>query len=286
MLYSKSRRLVLGTALSSSMASFMASFVATLVAMPAVHAQETAPAARTEAAVEEIIVSGVRLQNQEAIAVRRDADKVVDSVGSDDIGRLPDFNIGEAVQRLPGVVVQNDQAEARFVTVRGLNSAYNYTTVDGVSIAVPDRNGRRVFMDVMPASLADRIDVYKTFTPDLEGGAVGGVLDIRTASAFERGSQLKVSGEIGRYENHKGYNGSNPSGDADVKYSTLFGADQQFGLVLFGNYYHRDSYVPQLEAGSTHYFYNANGTSAGQPGVNTGVYPGTGYAVPGERRWY
>lgn len=272
MLYSLPSRFLLGTAVTGLLST-------------AIYAEDVnAPTTMT---VEEIVVRGMRLQNQQAIAARRDADKVVDSVGSDDIGRLPDFNIGEAMQRLPGVVVQNDQAEARFVTVRGLNANYNYTTVDDVSIAVPDRNGRRVFMDVMPASLADRIDVYKTFTPDLEGGAVGGVLDIRTASAFERGQhQLSVSGEVGRYENREGYNGSNPSGDADAKYSTVFGSNQQFGIVLFGNYYHRDSYVPQFEAGGTHYFYNADGTTAGQPGVNTGVYPGTGYAVPGERRWY
>jgi TonB-dependent receptor len=240
-----------------------------------------------EAAIEEIVVTGIRLQNQRAVDVRRQADKVVDAVTSDDVGRLPDFNMGEALQRLPGVAVQNDQAEARFVTVRGLNAAYNYTTVDGASIAVPDRNGRRVFMDVMPASLADRIDVFKTFTPDLEGSAIGGVLDIRTASAFDRGRhQLNLSSEVGRYSNREGYNSDGLSGDADLTYSTTFGAAEQFGIVVFGNYYKRNSYVPQFEAGGTHYFYDANGVSAGQPGVNTGVYPGTGFAVPGERRWY
>lgn len=245
------------------------------------------PAHGQDGVLEEIIVTGTRLQNKLAVAVRRDADKVVDAVTSDDVGRLPDFNIGDALQRIPGVTIQNDQAEARFVTVRGLNAAYNYTTVDGVSIAVPDRNGRRVFMDVMPASLADRIDVFKTFTPDLEGSAVGGVIDIRTASAFDRRDhQVNLSAEIGKYGNDKGFNGSGPSGDADFTYSTRFGEEEQFGVVLFANYYRRDSYVPQFEAGGTHYFYDAAGRNAGQPGVDTGTYPGTGFAVPGERRWY
>lgn len=246
------------------------------------------PVVAQEATIlEEIIVTGTRLQNQRAVTVRRDSDKVVDAVTSDDVGRLPDFNIGEALQRLPGVVVQNDQAEARFVTIRGLNAAYNYTTVDGVSVAVPDRNGRRVFMDVMPASLADRVDVFKTFTPNQEGAAIGGIIDIRTASAFDRrDGQINLSAETGKYSNDKGYNGDGLSGDADLTYSTRFGSDDQFGIVLFGNYYKRDSYVPQFEAGGTHYFYDAAGRSAGQPGVNSGVYPGTGAAVPGERRWY
>lgn len=237
--------------------------------------------------VAEIVVTGARLQNRKAVAERRENLQVTDSVTSDDVGRLPDFNIGEALMRLPGIAVQNDQGEARFVTVRALNANYNYTLVDGVSIAVPDRNGRRVFMDVMPASLADRIDVYKTFTADQEGGAIGGIIDIRTASAFNRRSRgLSVSGQIGQYENHKGFEGAGPSGTLDARYLTTFGSADQFGLVLFGNYYKRDSYSGQAEYGSSRYFYDASGVSAGQPGANTGVYPGTGIAVPSERRWY
>jgi TonB-dependent receptor len=250
-------------------------------------AQDASTVQDQSSEVDEIVVTGVRLQNQKAITERRNNLQVTDSVTSDDVGRLPDFNIGEALQRLPGVAVQNDQGEARFVTVRALNANYNYTLVDGVSIAVPDRNGRRVFMDVMPASLADRIDVYKTFTPDLEGGAIGGVIDIRTASAFDRRSRdLNVSAQIGQYENHEGFEGAGPSGTFDARYIRTFGDADQFGVVLFGNYYKRDSYSGQTEYGSSRYFYTAAGASAGQPGANTGVYPGTGVAVPGERRWF
>lgn len=243
--------------------------------------------AAAQQAVDEIVVTGARLQNRKAIAERRDNLQVTDSVTSDDVGRLPDFNIGEALQRIPGISVQNDQGEARFVTVRAMNAAYNYTLVDGVSIAVPDRNGRRVYMDVMPASLADRIDVYKTFTPNLEGGAIGGVIDIRTASAFDSPRHsLDLSIEMGRYENDKGFEGAGPSGTLDASYSTKFGDADQFGLVLFGNYYKRDSYTAHTEYGSVRYFYGADGKSAGQPGPNSGVYPGTGPAVPSARRWF
>ncbi len=236
--------------------------------------------------VDELVITGARLQNRLAITERRDNLQVTDSVTADDVGRLPDFNIGEALARIPGVAVQNDQGEARFVTVRAMNANYNYTQVDGVSVAVPDRNGRRVFMDAMPAALAARIDVFKTFTPDMEGGAIGGVIDIRTGSAFDRSRRgLKVSAEIGQYENHEGFEGSGPSGAMSASYGTTFGDADKFGLVLFANYYKRDSYSPTTEYGSTRYFYTAAGTNAGQPGANTGTYPGTGFAVPGERRW-
>lgn len=264
------------------LSSLLLASAATLMCLDAARAE--APPA--EAAVDELVVTGARLQNRLAIAEREQSLQVTDSVTSDDVGRLPDFNIGEALARIPGVAVQNDQGEARFVTVRAMNANYNYTQVDGVSVAVPDRNGRRVFMDVMPASLADKINVYKTFTPDMEGGAIGGVIDIRTASAFDHSRhKLKLSAEIGQYENHEGFEGSGPSGSMDFSYETTFGPDEKFGVVVFANYYKRDSYSPQTEYGGSRYFYNANGTSAGQPGVDTGVYPGTGMAVPGERRW-
>lgn len=262
--------------------------VLTALANP-VMAQEAASEAHDQPIeLDAVQVTGVRLQNRRAIAERQANLQVTDSVTSDEAGRLPDFNIGEALQRLPGIAIQTDQAEARFVTVRALNANYNITTVDGVSITVPDRNGRRVYMDVLPASLADRIDVYKTFTPNLEGGAIGGVVDIRTGSAFSQPRHsLDLAFEIGQYENDEGFNGdSGPSGSIDASYSTTFGAADQFGLVLFGNYYRRDSYIPQSEWGSTRRFYDAAGVNAGQPGVNTGTYPGTGWAVPGERRWY
>ena len=264
---------------------------AALLASAALLGAAGAAAAQTPNAgtadIQELVVTGVRLQNRKAVAERRETLQVTDTVTSDEVGRLPDFNIGEALLRLPGVAVQNDQGEARFVTVRALNANYNYTLVDGVSIAVPDRNGRRVFMDVMPASLADQINVYKTFTPNLEGGAIGGVIDIRTGSAFDRPRHsFNLSAEIGRYENDEGFEGSGPSGTADFTYSTTYGDADQWGLVLFGNYYKRDSYAPQAEYGSTRRFYTDAGVPAGQPGANTGVYPGNGFAVPGERRWY
>ncbi len=235
--------------------------------------------------MEEVVVSGTRLQNMKAIDARRMSSNVVDAVSASEIGQLPDFNIGEALQRLPGIGIKQDQAEARFVTIRALDASYNYTTVDGVSIAVPDRNGRRVFMDVMPASLADRIDVYKTFDASNEGAAIGGIIDIRTASAFDKGdNSFKLDVQLGKYENDAGFRDVDPSGRANVFYSDIFGDNRQFGYVLTANYFKRDSTIPQNEWGSTKSFYNNDGTDAGTP--VDGVYPGNTYVVPGERRGF
>lgn len=234
-----------------------------------------------------IIVTGSRLQNRKAIAERASRVQVTDSVTSDDVDQLPDFNIGDALERLPGIAIEFDQAEARFVTVRALNAAYNHTTIDGVSVAVPDANGRRVYMDVMPASLADKVNVYKTFTANMDAGGIGGLIDIRTASAFDRKkNHLRLSAEIGKYENDEGFRGdAGPSGTANFAYSTKFGDSDQFGILVFANYYKRHSYINQADSGSRRYFYDENGKSVGQP-TEEGVYPGTGLPVPEERRWF
>lgn len=238
-----------------------------------------------EESIEVITVSGTRLQHLKSIDARRIAANVIDTTVASDIGQLPDFNIGEALQRLPGIGIKQDQAEARFVTVRALNAHYNYTTVDGVSIAVPDRNGRRVYMDVLPASLAERIDVYKTFNATNEGGAIGGIIDIRTASAFDKAREyLTADFQLGRYENDEGFRDVDPSGRGSVFFSNILGNNDQYGIVLTANYYKRDSTIAQTEWGSTKHFYNSDGTSAGKPA--NGEYPGNGYAVPGERRGF
>lgn len=265
--------------------TFLATAIAAVLSHAAPATAQQTDDNSADTAMEEIVVVGSRLQQVKAIDARRDSKAIVDAVTSDDVGRLPDFNIGEALQRLPGIGIQNDQAEARFVTIRALNAEYNYTTVDGVSIAVPDRDGRRVFMDVLPASLAERIDVYKTFTPNLEGGAIGGVIDIRTASAFNQQPQtFRFNGELGQYENNDGFRDVGPSGNADAFYATTFGESNQYGVVLSANYYKRDSTIPQAEWGSTKGFFNDDGSSAGKP--VDGQYPGNGYAVPTERRGF
>ena len=229
---------------------------------------------------EEIVVTGTRLQNQKAIQARRDSTSLVDVITSNDVGQLPDFNIGEAVRRLPGVAFETDQAEVRFITIRSFNADYNYTTVDGVSMAVPDRAGRRVFLDVLPASIAENIEVIKTFTPNQEGAAIGGILNIQTASAFNFDpGTFQVNGEIGQFTNNDGFEDVGLSGNADVFYATTFGADDQFGLVLTANYFRRDSTILQAEFGSSRQFFDDDGNPVGNPSESL-PYPGNGYAVP------
>lgn len=250
-----------------------------------------------------IIVTGARLQNQRAITEKRESVRIIDAVASDEIGSLPDDNAGEALQRIPGISIQTDQAEARFASVRALNADLNFTTVDGNIIASPDRGGRQIFLDVLPSSLAKRIEVVKSFTPDLDGEAIGGHINFVSRSAFDYKDSTFIKGyaRIGAYENNQGYNGSSPSGKADLIVAHKFGSDKQWGILFAADYYLRDSYIPQIENGSRYRYYarTVNATTGAQSFsevpftfTEAGRVPTGGrniddlFPVPDERRWF
>lgn len=217
---------------------------------------------------------------QEVIESRHQSVRLTDSVASNDLGVLPDFNIGENLQRLPGISIDLDQAEARYVTVRGFSPNYSSITINGSMIAATERNTRRVEMDALPASLASSIEVTKTQTPDMEGHSVGGAIDIKGPRAIRSQPRtLKFNSKIGWYTNDEGFRGSGPSGSADALVTRTF-LEGKMGLAVSGNYYLRNSYTPQAEFGSSRLFYTDAGVRVSTP------YGGNGYAVPVERRWY
>ena len=216
---------------------------------------------------------------EKAIETRRNSDRLVDSVQSTDLGILPDFNIAEAVQRLPGISIDLDQAEARYITIRGFNANYNTMTINGSIVAATERNTRRVEMDALPASLASSVEITKSQTPDLEGHSVGGTIDVRGPQAIRsRPLTFKFSSKIGFYTNDQGEENTRPSGTADFTFTRRL--SPAMGLALSGNFYRRDSYTPQAEFGSSRLWYDNAGNPIATP------YGGNGYAVPTERRWY
>ena len=228
-----------------------------------------------------IVVTGVRLQNQRAIDVKRRTLGVIDTLTADDVGNLPDFNVGDAVRRLPGVNIFYYQGEPRHVSVRGLNADYNSTTVDGFHMASPDPDGRRIFVEVLPSSLAARIDVIKSGRADIEGHAIGGTLNFVSRSAKDlKGDHFLVSARGGSFQQKDAFGGPTSTFALEAAAGTTFGKSDEFGLIVSGSFWQRELFVPQLESGGQAYFYNADGTRTTSP------YGGNGLRVPQERRWY
>jgi TonB-dependent receptor len=135
---------------------------------------------------EYVIVLGQAGSLNKALNRQRSADNVVSAVSADAIGQLPDTNVSEALQRLPGLSIERDQGEGRYVRVRGLGPDYNAVTINGVSLPSPDSGRRAVALDVIPSDLLEGLVVTKTLTPDMDANALGGSIDIQSLSAFDR----------------------------------------------------------------------------------------------------
>ena len=156
--------------------------LASLVAVPA-FAQQPAPAPATSddatvaRAEQDIVVTGVRASLQSAANVKRNAGTIVDSIVAEDIGKLPDNNATEALQRITGVQVSRDLGEGGSIAIRGLPQVE--TTLNGRETFTAG-GGRTFNLQDFPAELIARIDVYKASTADLIEGGLGGLVDLRT----------------------------------------------------------------------------------------------------------
>lgn len=106
------------------------------------------------AAPGDIVVTGTRAGERKAIEEKRTANNFVEAVFANDVGKLPDQNVAEAVRRLPGLSVANDQGEGRYVIIRGINPDLVNVTLNGMTLPAPEPEGRQVKLDDIPAALS------------------------------------------------------------------------------------------------------------------------------------
>ncbi|GGD66102.1 TonB-dependent receptor [Lacimicrobium alkaliphilum] len=139
--------------------------------------------------IEDVVVYGQRAGQAGALNMQRSADSIKSIVSSDAIGQFPDQNVAEALQRLPGLSIERDQGEGRFVGIRGLDPNLNNVTVNGVNIPSPEAGVRSVALDVFPSELVEGLEVSKTVTPDMDADAIGGSIEVKSLSAFDRAGQ-------------------------------------------------------------------------------------------------
>jgi TonB-dependent receptor len=157
-----------------------------------------------EDAAEKVVVVGQRGQLASAVARQRAADGVQSVATRDSIGQFPDQNAAEAVRRLPGVNVLNDQGEGRFVSVRGLDPNLNSSSINGVRSPAPESDIRAVALDVVPSELLESIEVKKTLTPDMDADTIGASIEINTTSSLARKKPYfgaKLEGSYNEYTN-------------------------------------------------------------------------------------
>jgi TonB-dependent receptor len=170
-----------------------------------------------------------------ALQRKRAGESILDAVAADTGGQLPDFNVAEAIQRLPGLSVEIDQGEGRYTVIRGIDSDLNNVTIDGNLVGSPEGSGRRVALDVVPSDMVSIVEVVKAITPDLDGNAIGGNINVVTRSAFDSPEPFAVvSARVGYNEK----SGRNPYG-ASATWGSTLGPNDEWGLVLAGSYYNK-----------------------------------------------
>ena len=196
-------------------------------------------------AVSELVITASRpIAESEAAALRtqKASDSLVAVAASDSVGRLPDQNIAQAASRLPGVAVERDQGQARYVSLRGAPNYWTTLSFDGINVVSPE--GRDARLDSVPSAIASQIVVSKAVTPDMPGETVAGNVNIITRSAFDYPG-LKLGGKVGygiaqlgdqpQYE---------ASGVASNRYDL---GEGEVGFVLSASYFQRDMVTDNFE---------------------------------------
>ncbi len=141
-------------------------------------------------------VTGQGASLRGALDKQRAALGVLSVVHADAIGALPDNNAAEALARLPGVSVERDQGEGRFIRVRGLGPDYNAVTINGATVPASEADRRAPGLDVVPAGLIRALVVNKTLTPADDANSIGGSVAVNTLSAVDVAGRL-FSVELG-----------------------------------------------------------------------------------------
>jgi len=164
----------------------------------------SSPASDLSAPVEAVVVLGRAGATRQALAMKRRNDGVSDIVRADDQGALPTSNVAESLARLPGVnVVRNHQTgEGDRITVRGMSTEWNAYRINGVRLggvgSRADKFYRGVRLSYLPSDGIDTLIVHKTLTPDMDGDALGGLIDIQTPSGFDADEDhVRLSAETG-----------------------------------------------------------------------------------------
>lgn len=208
----------------------------------------------------DVVVVGTAQGERKAIEAKRAANNFTEALYANDVGKLPDQNVAEAVRRLPGLSVANDQGEGRYVIIRGVNPNLVNVVLNGLTLPAPEPDGRQVKLDDIPSALINSIIVTKSLTANQDANAIGGEVNIRTLTAFDRNKAYFADARIQYGSYH--INGGHPY-EGDVQVGGLFGPDGQFGAVLSVNYSRRPIESENFQ-GSASYRVPAASTGANQ----------------------
>jgi TonB-dependent receptor len=144
--------------------------------------------------IQEVIVNGAMQGQSKALNQQKNSVNITNIISSDQVGRFPDQNVGDALKRIPGINVQYDQGEARFGNIRGTSPEYNSMAIDGDRIPSAEAETRSIQLDLIPSDMVQSIEVNKVVTADMDADAIGGSVNLITKSnPYTR----RITGSVG-----------------------------------------------------------------------------------------
>ena len=158
----------------------------------------SALAQEKETEIEVIQVRGYKSSIAKAISLKQNSDSVQDSIVAEDIGKFPDQNVAESLQRITGVSISRNNGEGSKITVRGFGPKFNVVKVNNRTLATTD-GGRDFDFQVISSELISGADVIKTPTSDLTAGSIGAYVNINTAKPFDNTGFHAVGSINGTY---------------------------------------------------------------------------------------
>jgi len=189
----------------------------------------------------EIVVLGaITDPTARALNRQKNADATMNIISADSIGRLPDINIAEALQRIPGFGVERDQGEGNFVSIRGAPSEFTAVSVDGVLLRSTDPGTRAIDLGTFNSDLVSSIEVSKTLLPSQDADSIAGAINLTTRSAFDNPRLVtNINGGVSFNE----LGGTNDY-RLNASVSNVFG---NLGVTLSGTIFQTDRRVDNLE---------------------------------------
>jgi iron complex outermembrane recepter protein len=149
--------------------------------------------------LDEVVVKGFRASLEKSLTLKREAVGQLDSIVAEDIGKFPDLNLAESLQRIPGVTITRDGGEGRNISVRGLGPQFVRVRINGIeamsSTGGTDASGgvnrgRGFDFNVFASELFSNLTVHKTAAANIEEGSLGATVDLRTARPFDYGERV------------------------------------------------------------------------------------------------
>ena len=199
---------------------------------------------------EEVLVIGQAAGFNNALNQQRVADNIVSVVNADAIGQLPDANAADALKRIPGVSVELDQGEGRKVSVRGLSPDLNSVTVNGAVLPSPNPDDRSVNLDVISSDILESLEVTKSLTPDMDANSIGGTVNIKSLSAFDRDGYYQKFTFEGGYDDHSGETSPKVAATVSNTFSLGEGKDN-LGVAAALSWHKREFGSENIETGGS-----------------------------------